>query len=132
MLARNTTVHMIKTLPQRGKLNLGAAFDALNADLTSSRSDGESNLEDLTSDASLLSSVIAPEINLRKQRGQVILEYVILLGMGVTIGIIILNNLFGSADDKKGFRLAWACLIEAIGTDVPGKPNSAKGGADCR
>ncbi len=52
--------------------------------------------------------------------GQAVLEYVLLLGVGVVIGFIILNQLFGTSEESKGFRLAWKCMIQSIGQDLPG------------
>lgn len=43
-----------------------------------------------------------------------------------------MRQLVGSADDPKGIRKAWTCLIESIGSDVPGKPDSLRVNPDCK
>ena len=127
MLDKKTKTAVAKSLAQKGKriLNLLRARSTegceLTADLNSSISLGESKDSSFSSDF----FTIEPEINSRRQRGQVVLEYVLLLAMGVIIGALIMKNFLGSADDPKGLRKAWACLLEAIGNDQPGKPGSS-------
>lgn len=77
-------------------------------------------------------SNIDPKINLQKKQGQVVLEYVLLLSIGLVIGALLMRQLVGSADDPKGIRKAWTCLIESIGSDVPGKPDSLRVNPDCK
>ncbi|MBK9295010.1 MAG: hypothetical protein IPM57_11330 [Oligoflexia bacterium] len=61
-----------------------------------------------------------------------VLEYILLLSIGLIIGAILMRQLVGSADDPKGIRKAWTCMIEAIGSDQPGKPDSLKTSPDCK
>ena len=116
MLDKKTKTAVAKSFAQKGK-----EIPFLSAPLDSSP---DSFVIDLKSNSkkSLKQEVL----------GQVVLEYVLLLAMGVIIGAIIMRNLIGTTEEPKGIRQAWACLIESIGQDQPGKPGALKRSSRCQ
>jgi hypothetical protein len=77
-------------------------------------------------------SDIGVQSSLRLRRGQVVLEYVLLLSLGLIIGAIIMRQLVGSSSEPKGVRKAWVCLIKTIGQDQPGKTETTNKPSDCQ
>lgn len=118
MLAKKTKAHMMRSFPQKGILSF-KAFLSISLCFGSG--------PDFSSE-----SDIDQQGNSRGERGQVVLEYVLLLAMGLIIGAIVMRNLVGSTDNPKGIRQAWVCLIKTIAQDQPGKPDSSQRPPDCQ
>lgn len=62
------------------------------------------------------------------QRGQIIVEYVLLLAIAVMIAVVVTKTLIGRDPGNEGFIIkGWEVLIEQIGADhadhPDGKPN---------
>src|SRR5438309_823413 len=115
MAPKKTMIDMMMILPQRGTLRLGN-FDE---DEGGGPSGACSDLE-VSGGKSSHSSFISNNINLGFVRGQVVLEYVLLLLVAFSVSIIIMSRLVGSHGEPNGIRLVWLQLIQTIGADIPG------------
>lgn len=57
--------------------------------------------------------------SLRSDRGQIVLEYVLLLMVGVSVAILITSTMVSRNPDSPGFVIRkWRQIIEAIGSDT--------------
>jgi hypothetical protein len=60
------------------------------------------------------------EISLRGQGGQIIVEYVLLLVVGVSVAVLITSTMVSRNPDSPGFLVKkWLDIIQAIGKDTP-------------
>ena len=55
--------------------------------------------------------------NLNNRRGQVIVEYVLLLVVAVTIAALMTRSLIGSDNERGIIVTAWSKVVSAIGAD---------------
>lgn len=61
------------------------------------------------------------------QRGQIIVEYVLLLAIAVGIALLITKTLIGRDPGSEGFVIrSWQALIDQIGADHADDPDSKK------
>jgi len=66
-----------------------------------------------------LSKSPSQQTNLRGQGGQIIVEYVLLLVVGVGLAILITSTIVSRNPDSPGFLVKkWFDIIEAIGKDT--------------
>ncbi len=57
--------------------------------------------------------------NLRRQRGQIVVEYVLLLVIGVSIAMLITSKMVSRNADNPGFLVKkWFDIIKTIGEDT--------------
>ena len=107
MLAKKTIPAIIKSFPQMGmagiflfnlfmvlRKSVSGTFTSRSLSIKKERSSGYSS-------------------------GQVVLEYVLLMVVALTISIVLLRNLVGTADEPAGFRKAWIDLLQTIAADKP-------------
>ena len=60
------------------------------------------------------------QVNLRSQGGQIIVEYVLLLVVGVALAMLITSTMVSRNPNSPGFLVKkWFDIIEAIGKDTP-------------
>ena len=58
-------------------------------------------------------------ISLRGQRGQIVVEYVLLLVVGVGIAVLITSTMVSRSADRPGFLIKkWVDIIQTIGSDT--------------
>jgi hypothetical protein len=63
----------------------------------------------------------------RRQSGQIVVEYVLLLSIAVTIAIMVTRRLVGREEGSEGMVIkAWQTLITQIGADHADAPDSKK------
>jgi hypothetical protein len=56
----------------------------------------------------------------KNQRGQVVIEYVLLLVVGVAIAAIITKTMVSRSPDSQGFLIVkWAQILTVVGADYP-------------
>jgi hypothetical protein len=61
--------------------------------------------------------------SLSGQRGQIVLEYVLLLVIGVSIAILITSTMVSRNPDQPGFLIAkWLDIITFVGNDLADDP----------
>src|SRR5438045_2382525 len=108
MLAKKTTTHMITTLAHKGSMGR-LNWDSLPESVGSDGPEGGKGVW----------SFIICKGSPGFPRGQVVLEYLLLLLLALSISIILMRGLVGPPGESGGFRSAWASLISAIGRDVP-------------
>ena len=59
------------------------------------------------------------KINLRGQRGQIVLEYVLLLVIGVGVAALITSTMVSRSPESPGFLIKkWFDIIKTIGDDT--------------
>lgn len=57
---------------------------------------------------------------LTDSRGQIVLEYVLLLVIGLTVAIIITSTMVSRNPERPGFLVSkWLQIIQTIGNDTP-------------
>ena len=60
-----------------------------------------------------------PQDSFRSQRGQIVVEYVLLLIIGVTVAIIITSTMVSRNPESPGFLVKkWLDIIQTIGADT--------------
>lgn len=60
------------------------------------------------------------KISLRGQRGQIVVEYVLLLVIGVAVATLITSQMVSRNPNSPGFLIKkWADILKAIGDDTP-------------
>lgn len=65
--------------------------------------------------------------SLKKQSGQVIIEYVLILVVLVTIGTFIVSRMIGRDPQEPGFVIAnWNAIAQVIASDNPDSNNNPK------
>ncbi|MGE0631028.1 MAG: hypothetical protein AB7O96_01380 [Pseudobdellovibrionaceae bacterium] len=53
-------------------------------------------------------------------RGQIVVEYVLLLSVGIAIAVVLTKSVSSRDPDSPGFLIsAWVKISEAIGADLP-------------
>ena len=58
----------------------------------------------------------------RSQSGQILIEYILLLMIGLTIGNILIKTLTANGPDQKGIIIErWQSIWKGIGEDYPDK-----------
>ncbi len=63
----------------------------------------------------------------RRQSGQIVVEYVLLLSIAVTLAVMVTRTLVGREEGSEGFVIkAWQTLITQIGADHADAPDSKK------
>lgn len=61
---------------------------------------------------------------MQKRSGQVVVEYTLLVVVGVMIATLLINMIIGSSDTNPGFLVGkWRRMIQVIGADQTDSPN---------
>jgi hypothetical protein len=61
----------------------------------------------------------SPQGIVRGQRGQIVVEYVLLLVTGLTVAIIITSAMVSRSDSSPGFLISkWLAIISLVGQDM--------------
>ncbi len=67
----------------------------------------------------------SPQSILRGSSGQIVVEYVLLLVIGVGLAVLITKQMVSRNPDKPGFLVKkWVGIIETIGKDHADAPNT--------
>lgn len=65
---------------------------------------------------------------LNNQTGQILVEYVLLLVIGVALAALITSTMVSRNPDSPGFLISkWSQIIQTIGQDEPDVPGSGTG-----
>jgi hypothetical protein len=68
---------------------------------------------------SRLDSNSSQQITRRGQRGQIVVEYVLLLVIGVAVATLITSQMVSRDPNKPGFLIAeWLTILKTIGSDT--------------
>lgn len=61
----------------------------------------------------------SPQISLRRQGGQIIVEYLLLLVVGVSVAVLITSTMVSRNPDNPGFLIQkWMSIVTTIGKDT--------------
>lgn len=65
---------------------------------------------------------LSPNIRHKKQNGQIVIEYILLLVLGVSLAMLIVTAMVGRSSNPGFVITAWNQVLKQIGADLPDAP----------